>query len=78
MDGSDTARRFYAHDRDGHRQAGARIDDAESFHDAAIAYAERHPATAVGELSVIVKDCETGEEQCFVVHLDEGEAEPCG
>jgi hypothetical protein len=72
------ARSFYAHDRGGHRQGGCLIETADSFHEAAIAFAERAAAAeADGALSVIVKDCETGEEQCFVVHLDEGEAEPC-
>ncbi len=78
MDGSHPQRSFYAHDRNAHRQGGAMINDADSFHDAAVAYAERQaPASEGGELSVIVKDCETGEEHCFVVSLDDGEAEPC-
>ena len=71
-------RRFYAHDRGAHRQAGSLIGDADTFHDAAIAFAERQVhVDEDGAVSVIVKDCETGEEQCFVVHLDAGEAEPC-
>ena len=77
MDGSQAQRSYYAHDRQAHRQGGAMIRDATSFHDAAVAFAERQGAADEGELSVIVKDCETGEEQCFVVHLDNGEAEPC-
>lgn len=78
MDGSQEQRSFYAHDRGSHRQAGCMIRDAASFHDAALAFAERQAAPADdGEISVIVKDFETGEEQCFVVHLDNGEADPC-
>ncbi len=69
------ARSFYAHDRNGHRQDGRLIGEAENFHDAALTYAEH--AGADGELAVLVRDCESGEEQCFVVDLDEGDATPC-
>jgi len=72
------SRSFYAHDRHDHRAGGCMIHDAESFHDAAIAYAERAaPADPEDVLAVIVRDCESGEEQCFVVHLDDGQATPC-
>jgi hypothetical protein len=76
--GPDTDRNFYAHDRRGHRSEGCLISDADSFHDAAIAYAERAGvADSEGGLSVIVRDCASGEEQCFIVHLDDEEARPC-
>lgn len=69
-------RRFYVHDCGADRQGGRIVADAEDFHEAAIAFAEDW-ALASGDLRVMVKDCGTGEEQCFVVHLPEHEAEPC-
>jgi hypothetical protein len=71
------ARNFYVHDRNAGRQTGHLVREAEDFHEAAVAFAEDWATEEAGDLSVIVKDCETGEEQCFVVHLGEGEAEPC-
>lgn len=70
-------RRFHVHDRRHDRHSGHVVADADDFHEAALAFAERW-SDAEPDLSVIVKDCETGEEQCFVVRLDEDEAEPCG
>lgn len=75
-----SSKRFYAHDRTAGRHSGHVVSDAEDFHDAAILFAERWaPADPADGLSVIVKDCDSGEEQCFVVHMDEGqgEADPC-
>ena len=73
---SPAPRRFYAHNRDDGRHSG-HVVDGEDFHDAALLFAEQWAAADPAEVSVIVKDCESGEEQCFVVHLDEGDAEPC-
>lgn len=75
-------KRFYAHDRDGGRHSGHIVSEAEDFHEAAILFAERWAPDDFAEgLAVIVKDCDSGEEQCFTVHLGEhgrdGEAEPC-
>lgn len=73
-----SSRRFYAHDRGVGRGSGHVVEGAGDFHDAAILFAETWaPADPAGEVSVIVKDCDSGEEQCFIVHLDEGEADPC-
>jgi hypothetical protein len=70
------SRRFYVHDCETDRQSGRVVADADDFHEAAIAFAE-DSASGAGDLRVMVTDCETGEEQCFVVHVPEHEAEPC-
>ncbi len=74
--------RFYAHARQEGRHRDHLIPGAETLQDAAMIFAEHWLPMAVGEgadaLSVIVRDGDTGEEQCFTVHLDSGDAEPCG
>jgi hypothetical protein len=74
-------RRFRVHARhiDGHH---ARLLDESSFEAAAVAYLEAfHDEAPVGddhEISVIVHDMGTGQEHCFRVDLDTGDASPCG
>ena len=53
--------------------------EAESFAEAALAFVEVwHPEPDDGDkVTVIVLDQATGEQQCFVVGLSAGEAEPC-
>lgn len=50
-----------------------------SFEDAALGFVEDwHPAMdADGEVAVVVRDLETGAEQCFRIDLDSGTAGPC-
>jgi hypothetical protein len=44
-----------------------------------VAYVEDlHPPGDGPEISVIVVDLASGHEQCFIIDLDTGEAEPCG
>ena len=66
------ARHLNAHD--------ARIVREESFEAAAVAYAEDlHVAAEDGdEVSLIVRDLETGHEHCFKVDLVSGETAACG
>lgn len=54
--------------------------EAEDFAEAALLFTEVwHPAPDEdGEVSIIVIDRETGEQQCFTVDLGAGEAAPCG
>lgn len=71
------ARRFVAHAPQGHAHL---IADAGSFVEAAVLYAERwHPTTAQGEplVAVTVIDASNGEQHCFAIDLDTGEAGPC-
>lgn len=72
----DAPRRYYVHDCARERGSG-RVAAADDFHEAAIAFAEECPHAEAGELRLIVRDCETGREQCFVVDLAQHAAEPC-
>lgn len=51
--------------------------EAEDFEAAAIAFAESWSPDDADDVSVIVRERETGREQCFRVHIGAGEAEPC-
>lgn len=52
----------------------------DSFEAAALAFVEDwHPAADdEGDVSLIVRDQETGREQCFHIDIDTGAAAPCG
>jgi hypothetical protein len=62
----------------------AREVRGQSFEAAALAFVEDwHPAPdddmeGGGDVSLIVRDQQTGREQCFRVDLGAGEAAPCG
>ena len=76
----DTSERtFHVHARHEGRDRSHRVE-AKSFEEAAIGFVERwHPAqTEDGAVSVLVADGDLGVEHCFTVHLDEGDAQPCG
>jgi len=69
--------RFTVHARhvDAHH---ARTLEEPSFEAAAIAYVEDlHDLGAEAELSVIVREVDTGREHCFRVDLESGQAAPC-
>jgi hypothetical protein len=51
--------------------------EADDFEAAAIAYTESWSPADADEVSVIVRERETGREQCFCVHIGTNEAEPC-
>jgi hypothetical protein len=58
----------------------ARVLEEVSFEAAAVAYIEGLHALEgdAPEISVIVRDLETGHEHCFLIDLDTGQAAPCG
>jgi hypothetical protein len=59
----------------------ARIVEEASFEAAALAYLEDFVLAADSEdheVSVVVRDLADGQEHCFCVDLDTGEAAPCG
>jgi hypothetical protein len=58
----------------------ARVVEEASFEAAAVAYAEDFhlPLTDEQEISVIVRELETGREHCFRIDLDSGGAALCG
>jgi hypothetical protein len=66
--------RVHARDLDSH----SRLVIEPSFEAAAIAYAEDLPAAAEAEISIVVRDVETGHEHCFRVDPDTGETAACG
>jgi hypothetical protein len=76
---AETTRRFSVHARhvDSHH---ARLLDEKSFEAAAVAYVEDfHPSlTDEHEISVVVREVDTGHEHCFRVDLGSGETAPCG
>ena len=60
----------------------ARLVEEPSFEAAAVAYLERFDLSgSLGEdheISVIVREVETGHEHCFKIDLETGDAAPCG
>lgn len=72
-------RQFRVHARhiDSHH---ARTLEEASFEAAAVAYVEDfHPPVGDdNEISVIVREVETGHEHCYRIDLETGETAPCG
>jgi len=69
-------RRFSVHARHDHHRA--RVVTEASFEAAAVAYVEDLHGAAEPEISLIVRDLDSGHEHCFRVDLETGEAAPCG
>jgi hypothetical protein len=69
---------YRVHARDDDRGRGHAVD-AASFEEAAVAFVElwRPPVDADNEVSVIVRDTESGVELCYRIDLDGGDATPC-
>ncbi len=71
-------RQFAVHARhvDAHH---ARTHEERSFEAAAVAYVEDlHDIGNEHEISVIVRDLDSGHEHCFQIDLETGEAAACG
>ncbi len=68
--------RYAAHARDAGVHARQWVADADSFIDAAIRFAETADADD-GEISIVVTECDTGKDRCFVVNLGTGEVQAC-
>ena len=70
--------RYYAHAREEERGRAHPVPGAVSLQDAALRFAEHWTgADGGGEVRVIARDGDTGEERCFCIDLGGGEAEPC-
>ena len=71
-------RRFRVHAR--HVEAHhARVLEERSFEAAAVAYVEDlHAVSDEPEISVIVREVESGHEHCFRIDLETGETAACG
>jgi hypothetical protein len=69
-------RRFSVHARDfgAHH---ARLLEERSFEAAAVAFIEDLHGAPAEEISVLVRDLETGHEHCFRIDLTTGDAVPC-
>lgn len=72
------AQKFYAHASSEGSGRGHLVAEATSFEDAAIRFAEdRLDAEEEGQVKVIVRDAETGEQHCFCVDVGDETAAPC-
>ena len=71
-------RTYRVHARGADHNHGHAVD-AVSFEDAAVAFVElwHPPLDADNEVSVIVREADSGVEHCFRIDLDSGEAAPC-
>ena len=70
--------RFLAHAKSDPRHSQHLVPGAESFEDAALRFAEHwSPSDNDSEVAIIVTECGSGEQQCFVIDLDAGDASPC-
>ncbi len=72
------SRRYSVHAR--HVEAHqARVLEERSFEAAAVAYVEDlHAVGGEHEISVIVRELESGHEHCFRIDLDSGDTAACG
>jgi len=72
-------RQFNVHARHVDRHFARLLEEA-SFEAAAVAYVEdfHPPMTDEHEISVIVREVQTGHEHCFRIDLESGEAASCG
>ena len=73
-----TLRRFAVHAAHESRDHGHHVE-GDSFEEAAVAFVETwHPgADAEGDVSVIVREDESGHEQCFRIDVETGATNPC-
>uniref|UniRef100_B0T9E1 Uncharacterized protein n=1 Tax=Caulobacter sp. (strain K31) TaxID=366602 RepID=B0T9E1_CAUSK len=69
---------FRVHARDDDHNHAHSVD-AVSFEDAAVAFVEmwHPPVDADNEVSIVVRQVDSGVEHCFRIDLDSGQAAPC-
>jgi hypothetical protein len=78
MSDADDIRRFAVHARHLDRHF-ARVVEEASFEAAAIAYVEvLHELGDEPEVSILVRDLDSGHEHCFRIDLESGGTSPCG
>ena len=75
---SDPARRYSVRVRHTEPRHG-RVVAETTFEAAAVAYVEDFPLSPdhAGEISLVVRDIESGREHCFRIDLETGETTPC-
>ncbi|RYZ14680.1 MAG: hypothetical protein EON61_02705 [Alphaproteobacteria bacterium] len=76
MNQSAKRHRYSAHVRDEGVHGRQWVAEADSFIDAAVRFAETKDF-ADGDVSVVVTDCESGKDRCFVVNLGNGDVKAC-
>lgn len=71
--------RFFVY-AEGAGRAHGHVIEASSFEAAAVGYAELYfpPVDAGNDVRLFVADMEGGREHCFVINLEDGQAETCG
>jgi hypothetical protein len=71
-----SARRYSAHLNAHGAHTRQWVAEADSFIDAAVRFAE---TADIGEeeVSVVVTECESGKDRCFLVNLGTGEVQSC-
>jgi hypothetical protein len=75
MNQSGKRHRYTAHVRD-HVHGRQWVAEADSFIDAAVRFAE---TADVGEeeVSIVVTECDSGKDRCFLVNLGTGDVQAC-
>ena len=73
-----TPHRYYVHAREQGRSHAHFVPGATTLQDAALRFAEHWSDAGAQEVRVIAVDGDTGEERCFCIDLQAGEAGPCG
>jgi hypothetical protein len=68
--------RYSAHLRDEGTPGRQWVAEADSFIDAAVRFAETRDIVD-GDVSVVVTDCESGKDRCFLVNLGSGDVKAC-
>jgi len=68
--------RYSAHLQDEGSHGRQWVAEADSFIDAAVRFAETRDVED-GDLSVVVTECESGKDRCFVVNLGSGDVKAC-
>lgn len=76
MNQSRKRHRYSAHVRDHGVHGRQWVADADSFIDAAVSFAETADI-GDGEVSIVVTECESGKDRCFVVNLGTGDVQAC-
>ena len=69
--------RYFARSTQADRDHSHRVEGS-SFEAAAVAFVETWIPDQHGEVSVVVRDRDTGREECFRIDIDSGAARPCG
>lgn len=68
--------RYSAHIRDEGVHGRQWVADADSFIDAAVRFVESAHVPD-GDVSVVVTDCESGRDRCFVINTGTGDVKAC-